>query len=219
MKIGTLLNMEFKKPGTNQPYKYHSKVVEKNEHYLFIDYPIDQKTKKTVFLSKGTALAVTYIGNDQSIYCFHTKIVAKLKLTVPALAIIFPDQTDIKRIQRREFVRVDTAIDAAIHSSDSTFPPFVTVTSDISGGGMSVILPKDKELEINTKVDTWLTIYLLTGGYQYIYTEAEVVLIKTLNNTIKTASLKFTSITKQAQQNIIRYCFEKQREARKKELR
>lgn len=217
MKIGTMLNLELRKAGIKEPIKYHCKVVEKNENYLFIDYPIEMKSKKTAFIPKGTILEVTYKGDDQTIYYFRTEIVSKLKLTVPALAITFSDETEIKRIQRREFVRVETSADVAIHSSDDTFSPFVTVTTDISGGGMSIIIPKDKTLETNIFVDAWLTIQI-TGEHHYINAEAEVVSIKTLNNSINTASLKFMSLPKQPQQAIIRYCFEKQREARKKEL-
>ncbi|MEC5422445.1 flagellar brake domain-containing protein [Virgibacillus sp. C22-A2] len=216
MKIGTLLTLEFKK--AQQTIKYRCKVIEKNEKYLFIDYPIDTETKKTAYLSKGTKLSATYIGNDQSIYNFRTEIVKKVKLVVPALAIPLPDDDKVQRIQRREFVRIDTAIDVAIHSATNSIAPIVTVTSDISGGGVSIIIPRGRTLEEGSKVTMWIVLHMHSGQYKYITAEAEVVLLKSINNTIQTASLKFTDITKQAQQTIIRYCFEKQRETRKKEL-
>lgn len=219
MKIGTLIALEVFSQVSNETEKCHCKVIEKSKSLLFIDYPIHEETKKTVFLTKGKKVSITYVGEDKAVYNFHSEIVKKLKLTVPALAINFPEKANIERIQRREFVRIETAVDVAIHGSDNRFSPFITVTSDISGGGLSVVIPRNNTLEAEKIVDIWLIIQLSSGEYYYIYAEAMIVLIQSLNHhSIKTASLKFTSITKQAQQNIIRYCFEKQRDARKKEL-
>ena len=218
MKIGTLLYLERFDIHSRQMKKYHCKVIEKSEHYLFIDYPINQQSKKSTFFPKGETFSVTYRGNDQNIYYFHSEIVAKLKLTVPALAIKFPDKSKRKRIQRREFVRIETGVDVALHSTDQSFLPFVTVTSDISGGGLSIVLPKQQKLDVHDIVEVWIPIQISLDEFNYIHATTEVVLIKPMNQTISTASLKFTNISKQSQQCIIRYCFEKQREARQREL-
>ncbi|PAV29514.1 hypothetical protein CIL05_11655 [Virgibacillus profundi] len=218
MKIGTLLNLKLKDPHTGVIDKYRSKIIEKNEHYLFIDYPINEQTRKTAFLPKGTIFSAAFAETDKAIYQFRSEIVAKVKLNVPALAIKLPDKSKIQRIQRREFVRIDAAVDVAIHSSEYRFPPFATVTSDISGGGLSIIVPKGIDLDTGLTVDVWLALPFNSGKYEYVYTQAEIVFIKTINHSIVTASLKFISVTKKAQQIVISYCFEKQREARKKEL-
>ncbi|OZU90093.1 hypothetical protein CIL03_02840 [Virgibacillus indicus] len=218
MKIGTLLNLEVKDTVTKAAIKYRSKVIEKNEHYLFIDYPVNEKTRKTAFLAKGTLLMVVFAGDDQAIYQFPSKITAKVKLNVPALAIKLPDKSKLKRIQRREFVRINAAVDAAIYSPKSDFLPFVTVTSDISGGGMSVIVPKGNTLQIGQTIDVWLSLPTHSKKQKYVYSQAEIVFIKEASSSAVTASLKFVSISRQNQQHIISFCFQKQRELRMKEL-
>ncbi|WP_164668747.1 flagellar brake protein [Virgibacillus doumboii] len=215
MRIGTLLTIEIKQPNNKETKKYRCKVIEKNEHYIFIDYPIETKTNKTGFLPKGTRFTATYVGKDQSVYLFHTEIVAKVKLNVPALAIYFPDKKDIKKIQRREYVRIETAVDVAFHGTNE---PFTTVTSDISGGGMSMIIPNGKNVTTNESADVCIVLKMHSGDYSYVNAQAEVIRVKEDGNKVKTASMKFISVNKQVQQSIIRYCFEKQREARKKEL-
>lgn len=218
MKIGTLFTLEMEDLETRVMAKYRCKVIDKNENYLFIDYPINIKTKKTTFFPKGDKFSISYLGADQVVYQFISKIISRVNLRVPALVIRFPDKNKIQRIQRREYVRIETAVDTAVHCLEDSFSAFTTVTTDISGGGLSVIIPSKHTLAKNKKLNIWLVLQMQSGEYNYINAKAELVLLKLLDNALKTASLKFTSITKQSQQNIIQFCFEKQREARKKEL-
>ncbi|MBP1969628.1 c-di-GMP-binding flagellar brake protein YcgR [Virgibacillus natechei] len=217
MKIGTFLNLEIKRVG-EKIQKYQCKVIEKDDQYLYVDYPIHEKTRKTSFFSIGTTCSASYLGSDMGVYSFHTKIISKATLTVPALVIEYPEQSRIQRIQRREFVRVETIVDIAVHSLDNKFSPFTSVTSDISGGGLSFTIPKHITLNTDQHMDVCIILISQTGDYKYIFAKAEIVLIKPVNESLSKASLKFISITKQAQQGLIRYCFEKQRELRKKEL-
>lgn len=218
MQIGTMIYLETEDPRTNETKNYRSRVVEKNEHYLFIDYPFEIKTKKTTFFPKGTRFKATYIGKDQTPYAFHTEIVAKVKLNVQVLAIVLPEKGRIERIQRREYVRVDAAIDVAIHPIHDSLEPFSTVTNDVSGGGLSIIIPKKKKLSDDAELDIWLVLPMLTGEYHYIQTKAKVIRIQSRENSIQSASLKYQSLAKNDRQSLIRFCFEKQRESRKKEL-
>ncbi|MGY0691790.1 flagellar brake protein [Virgibacillus sp. FSP13] len=218
MNIGTVLILETKEPITNKTRKLRCKVIEKNEHYIFIDYPIDEQTKKSTFLPKKTPFTVTYIGSDQSVYSFRSEIVDKVKLNIPGLIINTPEPDKIKRIQRREYVRIDVAVDVSIHSTEDSFEAFSTVTADISGGGLSIILPRGTTITEQEDVDVWFVLPMQTGDYQYLYAQSEVIRVITADNSVRTVSLKFTSISTQDRQQIIRFCFEKQREARNKEL-
>ncbi|RDW19086.1 flagellar brake protein [Oceanobacillus arenosus] len=218
MKIGTVLHIELKNTKTNTKDKYRCKVIEMNEQQIIIDYPINELTNKTAFIPKRKYFSVAYIGEDEAVYQFTSSITSKIKLNVPALAIENPKKEDIQRIQRREFVRIETTVDIAVHSNDKTFSPFVTVTSDISGGGLSIIAPYDHKLAIGDIVDIWLTLQMKDNKYQYINTQAEVVIIKTLKSSVELVSFKFIAIDKLSQQGIIRFCFQKQRESRQKEM-
>lgn len=215
MKIGTVLNIE--KHTGKKIHKYHCKVIELTMDGVIIDYPIDVKTRKTSFLSKGTSLKVVYSDEQQNIYQFLSIVTGKVKMNIPALSIKKPEPEEIIRIQRREYVRVDAAVDIAVHSPDNSFPPFATVTADISGGGMAVLAPKDRQLEVGKMADVYLPI-IRNNLYTYISGQAEVVLIREANNRMNLISLKFDSISAKDRQAIVHFCFEKQREARKKEL-
>jgi c-di-GMP-binding flagellar brake protein YcgR len=220
MKIGTMLHLEYKKQGVSEILRYYCKIIEKNDHYLFIDYPVNERTRKTGFFHKGTHFLAMYIGKDQSVYQFRTELVSKVSLNVPALAIKLPNKDNIKRIQRREFVRIKSAVDVAVHSNNESFTPFTTVTDDISGGGMSIIVPQGINLEWNKikNIWIWMVLEMYNGEYHYHNIKAKFVHINELKNGLQIASLKFVAIPQNIQQHIIRYCFERQREARKKEL-
>ncbi|MEN1969137.1 flagellar brake domain-containing protein [Lentibacillus sp. N15] len=218
MKIGTLLRLEINDPKTATIKRYRCKVIEQNTHYLFVDYPIDEKTNKTVFLPKNQVLTVTFVSTNQSVYSFRSKIISKVKVNIPALALQIPEKQSIKRIQRREYVRIDTAIDVTVHSTDGLFPPFQSVTNDVSGGGLSIVLPHTVLLIQGDELDIWFVLPMQSGDYHYIYAQAEVVRVQSAENTVSAMSIKFTSISKDFQQQIMHFCFEKQREARKKEL-
>lgn len=217
MKIGTTLNLTVKDRDSNQVIKSRCKIIGENEKYLFIDYPINIDTQQTCFLFEGTTLEVTYLCANKNLFHFQTKVEKRVKQTIPALAILIPEDCAIKQIQRREYVRINTAIDIAIHSTDGTFTPYSTVTADISGGGMSAVIPFGKEIKKGEKLTIWVVLHTDLKT-KYIHVHGEMIQMKTLKNGLQTASIKFRPITNQTRQDIIQFCFEKQREARKKEL-
>ncbi|SFD50689.1 c-di-GMP-binding flagellar brake protein YcgR, contains PilZNR and PilZ domains [Lentibacillus persicus] len=214
MKIGTVLKLEKIEPETGYSNTYRSKIIEKEGQYLFIDLLNDNKTNKTTIFPKGTPFKISYVGRDQSVHLFNTKILRLAKGELPAIVIELPSEEKITTIQRRRFVRIDTAVDVAIHSSDISF---TTVTVDVSGGGVSIILPPSYTFEIAENVEIWMVLHMQSGEINYISAKGEVVRIDD-NESLRKASLKFLSISKNDQQAIIRYGFEKQLEARKKEL-
>src|SRR5690625_7973422 len=74
MKIGTTLNLTIQDPNTNEIFKYRSKIIDKNEKYLFIDYPVNIKTEKTGFFPIGTKFAAYYLSkNNDQMYKFRSE--------------------------------------------------------------------------------------------------------------------------------------------------
>lgn len=195
--------------------KYRCKIIEKNDKYIIVDYPIHVERNRSSFIPIGTDVRVVF-AHKTAIYQFSSEIASKIKSKIPALAIPIPEKNSFKRIQRRKFVRIDVPVDVAIHSVNHTFHPFTSVTVDISGGGLSTIIHNDA-ISKGDIVRVYLSLPMKSGKYSYIIVEAEVVFIKVQNN-IRSASMKFINIDSQDQQNIIRYCFEQERELRSKEL-
>lgn len=214
MKIGTTINLEIHEPGSNKVIKYRSKIIEKNEKYLFIDHPIHIKTKKTTFFPIGTEFTAIYNNNHKNLYKFQTKVIKTMNMTIPTLVITLPDEESIEKIQRREFVRIKYAVDVAIHCPYHTFSPFTTVTVDISGGGLSMIMPKGVFLEKDKKILVWMVLPMLTGANKYVQAEAKVIRMNQVEDNAETMSITFTAISNEDEQNIVKFCFERQREER-----
>ncbi|MHA6251084.1 flagellar brake protein [Oceanobacillus sp. CAU 1775] len=216
MKIGRNLSLELKEIG-KKPEKFKCKIIDKTENEIIIDYPVNTMTLKQAFHPIGTTYKVEYRADDNAVYEFNSSIAKRVKLNIPALALTIPEKDKIKRIQRREFVRVDASIDVAVHSKHADFEPFTTITSDVSGGGISLIVPDSTKYSLGQGIDVWIVLKMNSDEIHYVYSDAEIVFIQVRDN-IHTVAVKFLNIKSDQQQKIIRFCFEKQRESRKKEL-
>lgn len=219
MKIGDFLTLEAYSEDHKQLEKYRCKVLDKDDKYLYIDYPVHLKTKRTTTSFRvGTRMKAEYLGEDQSVYRFKTEVKKRKKGTIPTLALDIPESDEIERIQRREYVRIETAVDVALHSVNDKFPTFTTVSVDLSGGGLSVIVPKDIHIHDGEEAIVHLVLPMQSGTYNYLEVKGEVVRLIQNMNSANTASIKLKSLDELDKQIIIRFCFEKQREARQKEM-
>ncbi|MBU9714257.1 flagellar brake protein [Evansella tamaricis] len=214
IKVSTNLFLELNDPD-HERKKYRSKLLDYQDNQLFIDYPVDEETKKPHFLFPGTELKVWFIGKDEAIYLFHTEVLGKLEKKIPMLIIHDPGQQNYIRIQRRQYVRIDTAIDVAIHSIDQSFPPFTTITLDISGGGIATLIPKNNKLPDNTVVSLYFPLHFQTGDIYFIKTKGKLIRIIEKQGQRK-GSFQFIDLTEGDRQKIVRYCYEKQLNLRKK---
>lgn len=215
MKIGTRLTLIWKEPGKER-VEYYSKILDSTDEHLIIDYPIHKRTRRAKYFPVGTIFKVNFVGTDDAIYEFTADIVAKVKLEMPAIAIMKPNKDEVERIQRREFVRIDTSVDVAVHQQSKNHA-FTTVTNDISGGGASIVVPKSEKLEEDEIVELWFVLPFRSGKYQYVRTASQVVFVREIGG-VTLASFQFKSLNQKDQQLIISFCFEKQREMRKKEM-
>lgn len=219
MRVGETLHLIMRKDEVDDEVNLRCNIIGLDESSLFIDYPINEDTSTTEFIPNGTILTAIYIDSDNVPLHFPTKVTHRIKLTVPVLAINIPVEEEIKRIQRREFVRVKTAIDIAVHSDMKEFTPFSTITFDLSGGGISVLLPKGISLAEKSKLLLWMVLPNKTEGNEYLKIKGEMIREREteVESKIKKASIRFISLPRTEQQKIVRFCFEKQLEARAKE--
>src|SRR5690625_117992 len=193
---------------------YRCKVIDFIDDFIAIDHPINIQTNKSITLPKHAKLIINYI-KDGNIYEFPTTIVRQTKINIPALLINRPNKDDIRRIQRREFVRVQTDVDIAVHCPNKTFTPFTTVTGDISGGGALIITPPKKvDFRPKQKVELFFSLRYDDEPYKYVHTTAEIVLVRQIN-AVKTFSVKFLLPSERMREQIINYCFYVQRKRQK----
>lgn len=189
------------------------RIIDKDERFLYVDYPINIRSTKSVAPTPNRYFSVFYTVSEK-VYEFSATIKPYNKLTVPALAIPVPKIEEVRKIQRREFVRIKTNVDIAIHCLNNSFKPFTSVTYDISGGGAAVIIPPDICLESVNKLKVYLVLQCEKNKYDYIATEAEFIRFQRLGE-IRIMSIKYHFDQQNDQEKIIQFCFYTLREKRK----
>jgi c-di-GMP-binding flagellar brake protein YcgR len=212
IKLGTNLILE--PTFAEKTEKYRCKVVDLQENLVLIDYPIDTKTNKTAFLMDGTQLLASYVEEAKSAFAFQTEVLGKHKGQIPMIKLSYPGDSEIIKIQRRDFVRVDTAIDISVQFGDKKFQ---FVTDDISAGGSAVILNREVNFNEGDEVTLLIPLAFNNGDIKYITTTASVVRIWD-RDLQRLASLQFTDTDDLDKQQIVRFCFERQLLLRKKEM-
>lgn len=198
------------KENSNKVKRFKCRVVELGPSTLFLDYPIDLKTNRTAFFPNGTEIIAKFNHEDQTIYQFELSVVGRKKDNIPMLITQY-DENKFKKLQRREFVRVDCHLDVIISDITKETDVFETVTRDISGGGIAIYLPNDIKLNKESQFHLSIQIPSSNEQDQMVYTNAEIVRISTLDHGEEsTISLEYTDISERDRQRIIQFCFETQ---------
>ena len=118
LKIGMQLLLE---PIVNERNeRFRCKVVEMEAHAFYIDYPINVLTRKTAFLMDGAQFKVTFVDGESS-YVFNTEVLGRKNVGIPTISMKQPQSEEMMKMQRREFVRVQTAIDVAIQAGEKAY--------------------------------------------------------------------------------------------------
>lgn len=211
MDIGTFVSLKRYNVALKEVENYHSKIIDKNEEYFYIDFPIHVMTKRTSIFAVDEQVVAEYTEAGVA-HEFKTTVLDRVHKNIPALKLKIPEKDDIKRIQRREYVRIETDIDVAIHCPNKSFLPTTSVTEDISGGGAKIYNPPESLKEAQ-KIDLFLVLPGEDNHFDYIETEAEVVRLHEQGN-IKTLSVKFLFDHESKRQKVIQHCFYLQRRNR-----
>lgn len=206
LKIGTALSLEPFTASTGEVEKFHCKIIEKQGNILYIDYPKNVVTKKTVFLVDGIQFRATYMTDDKESYAFNTEVLGRKAGNIPTVLLSCPPPEEFIRIQRREFVRVETSTDVAIEYNDQFFQ---FITEDISAGGLAIQLRKDVPFQEGETVKLTIVLPFVNGDVRYVQTTAEIIRFFEKGN-IKLASLFLTNTDDIDKQYIVRFCFERQ---------
>jgi c-di-GMP-binding flagellar brake protein YcgR len=205
MKVGTKIFLE------KEQEQYRCRIVERREGQLLIDLPVHVETNRTKLFSPGMILRALFTDDDGASYVFETRVQGRELGRIPMLVLEHPGDSRMTRLQRREFVRVATSVDVAVHPKEGQFPPFVTTTADLSGGGTAVYLPRRHSLKENISVECWLVLPMQSGEIHYLCLDSRVLRIfrdkKEINEM---ASLEFMSAKETERQKLIRYCYEQQ---------
>lgn len=200
--------------------KYRCKVYDIKGEHLYIDYPSNEKTNRTEYFFDGTQFKASFVDKEKNVYTFRTELLGRKIENIPVLMISSPKEDEIHKVQRREYVRVETMLDAAITNSSDSYPPFNSVVLDVSAGGMLLSLPIGHSVKSGDKLDC-LVVLPMQSGEKY-YLDLSCVVLRVLDShsySRERASLQFDQITQKDRQHIIRFCFEQQLLMKKKETK
>ncbi|UOQ85897.1 flagellar brake protein [Gracilibacillus salinarum] len=213
VRIGSFIQLEQAK---DKSKTYKCRVIEHKLDKLYIDYPIDVQTNRTQLFPVGSEFQAFFTEN-YSLFSFPSQIIGKAKINnIPTLIMNF-DKEHLKKIQRREFVRIEAMLDISVRSrnQEPSFAPFTSVTHDISGGGLSVLIKKNVDINEGEMLDIMLVLPL-DNEMEYLHLIGTAIRIHNISENNNIVSVKFVEIDKKDQQHIIRYCFIKQLENRRK---
>ncbi|MFG6494372.1 flagellar brake domain-containing protein [Fictibacillus sp. UD] len=216
ISVGELLFLE--PLFSDKKNKYRCKVYDVKDDHLYIDYPSNEKTNRTEYFFDGTQFKASFVDKEKNVFTFRTELLGRKIENIPVLMIASPKEEEIQKIQRREFVRVETMIDVSVVNSNDSYPPFNSVVLDFSAGGMLLSLPLDHSVKSEDKLDCLVVLPMQSGEKVYLDLPCNVLRILDGHmNGRQRASLQFDQITQKDRQYIIRFCFEQQLLMKKKE--
>jgi len=212
LKIGTQLTLE--PTYTEKIEKFKCRVVDRQDNMIFIDYPINTATKKIAFLIDGAQFRATFINEKKESYCFNTEVLGRKGGNVQTILLACPAAEEFIKIQRREYVRVETPVDIAVEHDGQKFQ---FAAEDISAGGTLIHIKSPVNFTEGDTVKAFVVLPFVNGEIRYVETDARVVNMFE-RNEMKMASLNFTDTDDYDKQQIVRFCFERQVMIRKKEM-
>lgn len=205
-KVGTNFILEAINEET--PERYNCRVVDIADGEIFIDYPIHSVTKRTMYLNVGEVFCVMFVDDKKVAHAFRTVILGREKANIPMLRLAAPTDEDVEKIQRREYVRVETAIDVAMRY-DNQFYQFVT--ADVSAGGIAIYLNRALPLQANDEVELTLVLPFAKeeDGTHYVHVTGKIIRIIEKDEQ-KIVPIQFVDTDDIDRKLITRFCFERQ---------
>lgn len=208
LKTGVILTLQIREDESVN--KYRCKVQEVREKEIYVDYPVQVNNGKTTYIVNGAQLYGTFVTEEGVAYQFESEVLGRIKQNIPMIQLSYPGPTELVKIQRREFVRVESNVDVAVYPSLVDFTPFTTVTHDISAGGCSINLPQHMHLPESEMILTYFVFHLHSGDIHYVKIKSKVIRVVDRQNGLRRASLQFDNVKENEQQIILKYCFEQQ---------
>ncbi|WP_246009528.1 flagellar brake protein [Brevibacillus fluminis] len=198
---------------------YKTRVSDITGDLLAIEVPIEEESGRGYRIPEGMEVSIWFMGEDGSRYDFRSTISGYRTDNIPVLLLKLPPVQEITRTQRRNYLRVDVQLEISVKTTDTVRNyHFLARTSDISGGGLSFTCSDQYRLKEHDPLMLWLVIPLKNGTIMHAQAEGEVTRIKKLEDVpnMQWVSVKFVNIHESDQAKVVRACYERQLELRKK---
>jgi c-di-GMP-binding flagellar brake protein YcgR len=211
LRINQPIEIEIREPGYEGVYRSRVEGISGESLTLAAPY----RNSEVIHLPRGTEVTVSYF--DQVAVYFVECLVLSYNLGhVPTVVLGSPINT--KRVQRRNFVRLDTRIPMRYMVLDDNMQPlseeFTATTVDISGGGLMFTtgspIEQGNTLEIRVCFDDGTTLTAIGKAVR--------VIDNVSGQDKKSVGVEFSLIEERERDKIIRFIFNQQRELRQRGL-
>lgn len=196
-----------------QPITLRSRVADVDANNLFIEIPLDEKSRRYYRAQPGETLHFYFFTAEGVKHLFTTQVTGFRKDTVNLLSVRKPNLEEITKDQRRSYLRVEANLELAVKLGDKL--KFVAVTEDVGGGGVSFTCDRKWPIVANSVLGCWLLLTYKGGSIAHAGFEGEVVRVLPVEPDKHLVMMRFKDIVDSDQQKIIRYCFERQLDKRK----
>nr|WP_270881258.1 flagellar brake domain-containing protein [Paenibacillus aestuarii] len=194
--------------------EYKSRIADITDSAIVIELPLNEQTGRLKRLYAGDELNAYFLNMGGVKHYFTTTVSGFREDVVRLVELKLPDRDSITQVQRRSFLRVLAELEIAVKFSDQLL--FVALTEDIGGGGISFICEGHLPLGLQAALSCWLLVPFKNGSIEHIPFKGEVVRVKKLETGRLLVMVSFVEITDRERQKIIRFCFERQMDFRKR---
>ncbi|MCP3772479.1 flagellar brake domain-containing protein [Paenibacillus sp. MZ04-78.2] len=194
--------------------EYKSRIADVSDTYISMEVPMNDKSGKLKRLYPGDELSVYFITEGGMKNYFNSSVLGFSDDVIRLVLIKKPEPESITKVQRRNFLRVPAVLEIAVKFSEQL--QFVSQTDDVGGGGISFLCEEYVPAETGCTVECWLLVPFKSGLIEHVPFKSEIVRVKELETGKKQVMMRFSEITDRERQKIIRYCFERQFDIRKK---
>ncbi|WP_082562036.1 flagellar brake protein [Paenibacillus sp. Root444D2] len=194
--------------------EYKSRIADVTDSVIAIEIPLNEKTGRLKKLYQGDELSTFFLGQGGVKHYFTTSVTGFREDVIRLVELRKPEPEAITQVQRRSFLRVLAELEIAVKLSDQI--QFIGVTDDVGGGGISFICEAHIPIGMNAIISCWVLAPFKNGNIEHIPFTGEVVRVKQLESGKQLAMIRFTDIADRERQKLIRFCFERQMDFRKR---
>jgi c-di-GMP-binding flagellar brake protein YcgR len=194
--------------------EYKSRISDVSDTTISMEVPISEKTGRLKRLFAGDELSAYYITEGGVKNYFNSSVLGFRDDVIRLVIIKKPEPETITRVQRRNFLRVPAELEIAVRYSEQL--QFVAITDDVGGGGISFLCDGYIPIAAQQTVSCWLLIHYRNNQIEHVPFKGEIVRVKPMETGKQQVMMRFSDISDRDRQKIIRFCFERQLDFRKR---
>lgn len=214
-KVNQILHMQVNSIDDEESrVEYKSRIADVTESSIVIEFPLNEKTGQLKKLYHGDELSTFFIAQGGVKHYFTTSVTGFKEDVIRLVELRKPDPEAITQVQRRSFLRVLAELEIAVKLTDQI--QFIGLTEDVGGGGISFFCEGHIPLGVSATISCWVLAPFKNGNIEHIPFTGEIVRVKLLDSGKQLVMVKFIEIADRERQKLIRFCFEKQMDFRKR---